>query len=124
MSEQEIETDIIETIPFYPRLNSIPRNKRAPKAMRILKEKVARLMKVELENILIDEEVNKKIWSRGIQKPPRRIDIRAVKAEDGVVDVYLASDILESRAVVQAPVSSKPLESDIDEDEEEEEEEE
>ena len=81
-------------------------------------------MKVDLENILIDEEVNKKIWSRGIQKPPRKIDIRAIKADDGVVDVYLATDILESKAVVEAPVSSKPLESDIDEDEEEEEEDE
>jgi large subunit ribosomal protein L31e len=27
------------------------------------------------ENIWIDESVNQEIWSRGIQKPPRRVHI-------------------------------------------------
>jgi large subunit ribosomal protein L31e len=123
MSTPTIIADVTETVSFYPRLNSIPRTKRAPKAMRILKEWVQRHLKVELENILIDQEVNEFIWSRGIQKPPRRITITARKAEDGVVEVYLASQFVEETTPLkQVPVSDKPTESEIDDDEEEDEE--
>ncbi|MFQ5999703.1 MAG: hypothetical protein ACE5J6_02885 [Candidatus Bathyarchaeia archaeon] len=34
--------------------------------------------------------MNEKIWSRGIQKPPRRIRVRAVRDKEGIVTVYLA----------------------------------
>ena len=35
-------------------------------------------------------EVNEIIWSRGMQKPPRRVRIRATKNADNLVRVYLA----------------------------------
>ncbi len=35
-------------------------------------------------------EVNERIWGRGIEKPPRRIRVRAVKDEEGTVTLYLA----------------------------------
>lgn len=125
MSEPEVIADVIETIRFYPKLNSIPRNKRAPRAIRLLKHWVSRNLDVELENIIIHQEVNEFIWSRGIQKPPRKITIQAVKADDGVVDVYLAStELTERMKVVEVPASDSPIETDLDEDEDEEEEEE
>ncbi len=53
-----------------------PRTKRAKRAIEVLKKFVRRHMKVQDdENIWIDEGVNQEIWSRGIQKPPRRIHI-------------------------------------------------
>jgi ribosomal protein L31E len=33
--------------------------------------------------------VNEFMWARGIQHPPRKIRIRAVKTEDDIVTVYL-----------------------------------
>jgi len=42
------------------------------------------------ESLVISQEVNEKIWSRGIQKPPRKIKIRATKNIDGLVVCYLA----------------------------------
>jgi large subunit ribosomal protein L31e len=56
--------------------------------VRILREFVERHMKPE--ELLIQPEVNDRIWSRGIQKPPRRIRIRATKNSDNLVRVYLA----------------------------------
>lgn len=73
------------------------RKKRAPKAIRQIKRFVKKHMKIrdddtdaEGEKLIISNEVNEKIWSRGIEKPPRKIMVRAVKDEEGVVTLYLA----------------------------------
>ncbi len=44
----------------------------------------------ETERLVISNQVNEKIWSRGIEKPPRKIRVRAVKDKEGVITVYLA----------------------------------
>jgi len=44
----------------------------------------------EVGRLVISNEVNEKIWGRGIQKPPRRVRVRAVKDVEGTVTVYLA----------------------------------
>ena len=85
--EEGIVEERIYTIPLSKAWVS-PRKKRAPRAIRIVKGFISRHMKPE--SISISGEVNKRIWSRGIEKPPRRIRIRAAKDEDGKVSVYLA----------------------------------
>jgi large subunit ribosomal protein L31e len=99
--EEEEDEDIVEerfyTIPLRDAWIS-PRKKRAPKAARIVKKFVIKHMKVRLEadeedepeKLVIDNEVNEKLWSRGIEKPPRKIRVRVVKDTEGVVTVLLA----------------------------------
>lgn len=65
-----------------------PRNKRAKKAIRYLKDYIMRHFKPE--SLVITQEVNERIWSRGIQKPPRKLKVRATKNIDGLVVVYLS----------------------------------
>jgi len=98
---EELEEDIVEerfyTIPLRKAWIS-PRKKRAPKAARIVKSFVLKHMKVrteaegeeEAEKLVIDNEVNEKLWNRGIEKPPRKIRVRVVKDKEGVVTVLLA----------------------------------
>jgi large subunit ribosomal protein L31e len=98
---EELEEDIIEerfyTIPLRKAWIST-RKKRAPRAARIVKSFVLKHMKVrteaegeeEAERLVIDNEVNEKLWSRGIEKPPRKIRVRVVKDKEGVVTVLLA----------------------------------
>ena len=43
-----------------------------------------------MEKIWIDKALNEKIWERGIQKPPKKITVKAVKYDDGLVEVSLA----------------------------------
>ncbi len=98
---EEIEEEIVEekiyTIPLGRAWIS-PRKKRAPRATRILKNFIHRHMKIkteaeegeETERLVVSNQVNEKIWSRGIEKPPRRIRVRAVKDKEGVITVYLA----------------------------------
>lgn len=63
------------------RARTVGRNKRAKKASSILREELERH---EGEEISISNEVNQKIWSRGASKPPRKVDIEVVEAEDGL----------------------------------------
>ena len=67
-----------------------PRNKRAPRAIRILRSFIMRHMKIDEDSLKISNEVNEYVWIRGIQKPPRKIRIRAVKDDEGIVTVRLA----------------------------------
>ncbi len=64
------------------------RKKRTPKAIRRLREFIQRHMKSQY--VIIMPELNERVWARGIQKPPPRVRVRAVKRDDGVVEVYPA----------------------------------
>ncbi len=85
--EEEIIDKRIYIIPLAKARRG-PRNKRAKKAIRYFREFMERHFKPE--SLVISQEVNEKIWSRGIQKPPRKIKIRATKNIDGLVVCYLA----------------------------------
>ncbi|MGQ4870323.1 MAG: 50S ribosomal protein L31e [Candidatus Thorarchaeota archaeon] len=86
--EEEIVDERIYTVPLRKAYWTGSRLRRAKRAVRILREFIERHMKPE--EIHIQPEVNEKIWSRGIQKPPRRIRIRATKNSENLVRVYLA----------------------------------
>lgn len=86
--EEEIIDERIYTVPLRKAYWTGSRLRRANRAVRILREFVQRHMKPE--EIVIQKEVNERIWSRGIQKPPRRVRIRVTKNEDNLVRVYLA----------------------------------
>ena len=62
--------------------------RRVEKAVR-LKEHVARHMNAS--EVKLSTEVNEALWARGAEKPPRRLRVKAVKDEEGVVWVYLQS---------------------------------
>jgi large subunit ribosomal protein L31e len=88
----------IYTIPLQKALIRPPK-KRAPRAVQLVKLFVAKHMKMsdtisededELPQLVITQEVNEKIWSKGIEKPPRRIRVRVTKDKDENVTVYHA----------------------------------
>lgn len=99
--KEEFVEERIYTIPLQ-RAWLMPPKKRTPKAIRIIKAFVQRHMKVgevsiageteeeEGGRIIISNEVNEKIWRRGIEKPPRKLRIRAAKDEEGNVTIFLA----------------------------------
>jgi len=98
--EVEIVEERIYTVPLQKALVRPPK-KRAPRAMQLLRIFITKHMKLEMKvseeeeeeelpELLISQEVNEKIWDRGIEKPPRKIRVRAAKDKDGNVTVYLA----------------------------------
>jgi large subunit ribosomal protein L31e len=98
--EEEIVEEKIYTIPLA-KATVRPPKKRAPRAIQLIREFVTKHMKIEMKveeeeeegelpKLIISGEVNEKIWSKGIEKPPRKIRVRAAKDSDGNVTVYLA----------------------------------
>jgi large subunit ribosomal protein L31e len=87
--EIEEEIEIVEEKFYTINLRDVwkaPRIKRAPKAVKIVKDFVKRRMKVD--DVKISNAVNEEIWKRSIKKPPRKIKIRAVKDKEGQVIVF------------------------------------
>jgi len=101
--EEKVEEEIVEervyTIPLG-KAWIMPPNKRAPRAMRMIRSFVVKHMKLEARKegeeeeeprrLVISNEVNERVWVRGIEKPLRKIRIRAAKDKEGNVTVYLA----------------------------------
>jgi large subunit ribosomal protein L31e len=98
------DEDIVEerfyTIPLQKALVRPPK-KRAPRAMQLIKIFVTKHMKLEMKvseeeeeeelpQLVVSKEVNEKVWSKGIEKPPRKIKVRTTKDKDGNVTVFLA----------------------------------
>ncbi len=85
--KEEIIDERIYTVPLAKARRG-PRQKWAKKSIRFLREFMNRHMKPE--SLVISQECNEKIWSRGIKKPPRKLKVRVTKNIDGLVVVYLA----------------------------------
>lgn len=85
--EEEIIDERTYIVPLYKARHG-PRTKWAKKSVRYLRKFMTRHFKPEA--LIISQDVNEKIWSRGISKPPRKIKVRATKNIDGLVVCYLA----------------------------------
>ena len=66
-----------------------PSSKRASIAMKQVREFVSNNMNVPEEDVWIDSSTNEEIWKRGIKKPPSKIKVKAIKFEDGIVEVSI-----------------------------------
>ena len=87
------ELERVFTIPIKRHIINVPRNKRAPAAVKVMKNYVRRHMRARDADIWIDTPVNRKIWEKGIQKPPHSIRVRAVKFEDdNLVEISLPEE--------------------------------
>jgi large subunit ribosomal protein L31e len=100
---EEIVEERIYTIPLGRALVRPPK-RRAPRALQLIRAFLNKHMKMEmhveaeeenseLPKLIISNEVNEKVWGRGIEKPPRKIRVRAAKDKDGNVTVYLAESV-------------------------------
>jgi large subunit ribosomal protein L31e len=85
MAEEEEEEHIF-TVPLS-KCKNIPRTKRARVAVKVIKSYIGSHMKVPESDVWVDASVNDSIWARGIKKPPSKIRVKAIKFEDGLVEV-------------------------------------
>jgi len=99
------ETERIMTIPLK-KTKTAPKIKRANRAIKEIREFVAQHMRAtdgmseeEREKMVppedkvwIDPKVNEVIWARSIEKPPAHIRVKAIKFEDGQIEVSLPEE--------------------------------
>jgi len=67
------------------------RTDRTKRAMNLVKGYLVRHMKTE--NVKIGDSINKELWKRGIQKPPRKVRIHVLKEGDVAYAELMGVDI-------------------------------
>jgi len=96
--------DRVYTIPLA-KAKRAPTSKRAPKAIRVIREFLTRHMKSD--EVYIGASINDLVWKNGIRRIPPRIRIHAIKNDEGQVRAELMGiDILFPEAkpeVEEAP---------------------
>lgn len=91
-TEEKIELQREYVVPMRRGFLKVPCYKKANKAVKTLKEFIAKHMKVEnrdLNKVKLDNYLNNEIWSRGIKNPLHKVKVKATK-KDGIVYVELA----------------------------------
>ena len=61
----------------------------APVAVKRVRQFLTKHMKVKSEDIWMDDSLNNALWTHGKYKMSSKIRVKAVKFDDGVVEVYL-----------------------------------
>ena len=89
VSDMADEMERIMTIPLR-KTKLAPRTKRSARAIKEIRAYVMRHMKADEENVWIDASLNEMIWQNGIRNPPSKVTVKAVKFDDGLVEVSLA----------------------------------
>jgi len=83
----DVVAENVYTIPLRQVYRRQPKYKRTNKAVALLVKYIVRHMKAS--EVKLDNELNHHIWARGDCKPPRLVQVKAVKDSKGKVTVSL-----------------------------------
>lgn len=75
---EKIEKEYV--IPLRDKCRPVPRWRKTPKAVKTVKEFLARHMKIrdrDLNKIRLDKYLNEYLWGRGIKNPPHKVKVKA-----------------------------------------------
>lgn len=96
------------TIPLRREWLKVPKYRRAEKAVKAIKEFLARHMRSDIENIKVGRWLNEGIWGRGIKYPPHKIRVNVSKDDKGIVKVELL-ELSEKAKKIQAKEDTRKL---------------
>jgi len=95
------EIERVYTIPLKV-TKRVPRTKRAPRAIKEIKEFVRKHMAEDLpedeeekgakKDVWVDFKLNELVWKRGIENPPSKVRVKAIRFEDGLIEVSLPEE--------------------------------
>jgi large subunit ribosomal protein L31e len=87
---EELEREFV--IPLRASMHQPSRKRRAGHALETVRRFVTRHMRGHKEDVWIDPRLNEFIWDRGVQHIPRKVRVKAIRFEDGLIEV----DLLET----------------------------
>ncbi|MBN1677933.1 MAG: 60S ribosomal protein L31 [Candidatus Thermoplasmatota archaeon] len=92
------ELERVFTVPLTV-TKRVPRTKRAPRAIKEIKEYVRQHMtdkgakeEEKQKDVWVDYRLNELIWSKGIENPPNKVRVKAIRFEDGLIEVSLPEE--------------------------------
>lgn len=84
---EELEREFV--VPLRASQHQPSRRRRAGHALETVRRFVTRHMRGRPEDVWIDPRLNEHIWARGIQHVPRQVRVKAIRFEDGLIEVDL-----------------------------------
>ena len=93
-----------------------PEHKRTDRVVNMIREFAKKHMKSN--DIKLDQDLNRQLWSRGKTNPPRKVRVKMVKEEGGVVTVSLYEDLPAATTTattttnIETPTTAEKKESD------------
>ena len=84
---EELEREFI--VPLRASQHQPSRRRRAGHALLTVRRFITRHMRGRPEDVWIDPRLNEYIWERGIQHIPRQVRVKAIRFEDGLIEVDL-----------------------------------
>jgi large subunit ribosomal protein L31e len=91
-----------------------PEHKRTDRVVNMIREFAEKHMKSN--EIKLDQDLNRQLWSRGKTNPPRKVRVKMVKEEGGTVTVSLYEDLpaaTTTTTTVETPATAEEKEADI-----------
>ncbi|MDQ5859774.1 MAG: 60S ribosomal protein L31 [Thermoproteota archaeon] len=95
-----------------------PEHKRTDRVVNMIREFAEKHMKSN--EIKLDQDLNRQLWSRGKTNPPRKVRVKMVKEEGGVVTVSLYEDLPAAATTttttttnIETPATAEKKEADI-----------
>lgn len=95
------ELERIFTIPLTV-TKQVPRTKRAPRAIKEVRDYVRRHMAEKpsgteededvRRDVWVDYRLNERLWANGIENPPNKVRVKAIRFEDGLIEVSLPEE--------------------------------
>jgi large subunit ribosomal protein L31e len=84
-----------------------PEHKRTDRVVNMIREFAEKHMKSN--EIKLDQDLNRQLWSRGKTNPPRKVRVKMVKEEGGTVTVSLYEDLpaATTTTAVETPTSEE-----------------
>src|ERR1043165_2696571 len=91
-----------------------PEHKRTDRVVNMIRQFAVKHMKSD--DVKLDQDLNRQLWSRGKTTPPRKVRVKMVKDEDDVVTISLYEDApvesaaasIEPKAEASQPETSVP----------------
>ena len=92
-----------------------PEHKRTDRVVNMIREFAKKHMKSN--DIKLDQDLNRQLWSRGKTNPPRKVRVKMVKEEGGTVTVSLYEDLpaasTATTTTTETPATAEKKEADI-----------
>jgi len=85
-----------------------PEHKRTDRVVNMIREFAEKHMKSN--EIKLDQDLNRQLWSRGKTNPPRKVRVKMVKEEGGTVTVSLYEDLPATATTTAAVETPTPEE--------------
>ncbi|MFC1685938.1 50S ribosomal protein L31e [Nanoarchaeota archaeon] len=77
------------TIPLRRETLKVPKYRRAKKAVKAIREFLARHMKTDFEKVKLGRWLNELVWERGIKNPPNKVRVNVSKDDKGIATAEL-----------------------------------